>query len=195
MSIHARGVGTSDLFVPGGASADSAAAGSRTSRGGAGMIAVRPRQSVAGQAWLVLFGVILPATTLVIELMTRMCTTSLFDPIPSLLHVVLVATVPVANLLAWLVSRRPTPRHLPLAGAINGIAIGVSLCYALLFAPLIPVAFAALIFMGLGLLPMAPAFALMAAISCRRRLVRATPDGQARQVPGLWPGMIAGVLG
>jgi len=47
-----------------------------------------------------LFGVVLPAFTLGFELTLRWCSTELFDPVPTLVHRVLVGVVPVANLLA-----------------------------------------------------------------------------------------------
>ncbi|MBM3834001.1 MAG: hypothetical protein FJ403_12175 [Verrucomicrobia bacterium] len=82
---------------------------------------------------LLLFGVILPVLTVSFELFTRLCSSLLFDPIPSPLHLVLAVLAPLANFLAWQSARSPgnkAPRWLWLA---NGAACGVTLFYTVLF--------------------------------------------------------------
>ncbi|HXT21127.1 MAG TPA: hypothetical protein VN923_10275, partial [Thermoanaerobaculia bacterium] len=55
-----------------------------------GDAAPRPlRLALAIVLWI--FGVALPATALIVELTTRMCAEELFDPLPTPLHVLLVA--------------------------------------------------------------------------------------------------------
>ena len=51
--------------------------------------------------WSLVFGVVLPVITLAFEYFTGMCAALLFDPLPSVWHVLLVATVPLANFLVW----------------------------------------------------------------------------------------------
>ena len=53
---------------------------------------------------------------------------------------------------------------------MNGIALSVSFVYSLVFLPLIPLAVVAILAMGMGLLPLAPVFALLAGWSIRCRL-------------------------
>ena len=55
---------------------------------------------LAGTITLSFFGVFLPALTLVIELITRICSGIPFDPVPTVFHIVLIALVPLVNVLA-----------------------------------------------------------------------------------------------
>lgn len=137
--------------------------------------------------FLLLFGVLLPVVTLAIELLTHQCAGIFFDPIPTWWHVLLVALVPAANLGAWLAVRRGTSARPRALGHLNAFAIGVALAYALVYAPLVPLAVMALAFMGWGLLPLAPLLALIAAIVARRKL-RRLPD---HALPPVWVGITA----
>src|SRR5215510_11960112 len=51
--------------------------------------------------WLLLFGVFFPAAVIAIELATKLCAQSLFDPMPTYGHVAAVAFVPACNFLIW----------------------------------------------------------------------------------------------
>src|SRR5262245_19714053 len=99
--------------------------------------------------WLLIFGVIYSAAVTEFELVTRMCAEALFDPMPTPLHVVLVAAAPLVNLALWLVLRRDKApsRWWALAG---GAASAIALCYALVFLPLYPLAVVAVVIYGLG---------------------------------------------
>jgi hypothetical protein len=118
-----------------------------------------PRQT---PGWLfLLFGVIWPAATLVIEAATSMCAFHLFDPLPSVWHALLVASVPVINLMVWLRLTGRTATSLRLLRLLNGFAMGVAFYYTLVFLPFLPIGLimaAALV----GLLPLAPVLALIA---------------------------------
>lgn len=59
-----------------------------------------------GTALIVLFGILLPAVTLAIELSSGMCAEVFFDPVATPLHVALVALVPVDNLAVLLDTRK-----------------------------------------------------------------------------------------
>ncbi len=134
-------------------------------------------------ALLWLFGVALPLGVLAFELLAGFCAEALFDPIPTWLHALLIALVPIANAWALLATRpqRESERAFRIAGRLNGIALGISAYYALQFAIITPFAFIALIF-GAGLLPLAPLLAFLSASALRGRLVHA---GIRR--PFLWP--------
>ena len=83
--------------------------------------------------------VVLPAVALGFELATRMCAKELFDPLPTPLHIALVAAVPLANLAALLALRRqPGRRAWRAVSFANGLTIGVAAYYALVFLPLVP---------------------------------------------------------
>lgn len=115
-----------------------------------------------GLAFLI-FGVALPFAVVALEFTTGMCAEEFFDPIPTPWHLALVTFVPLANLLIWWIVRKPAPSHLRSGGTANGIAIGVAFYYTLLFLPLLPFALPAVL-IGIGLLPMAPLFSLVAGI-------------------------------
>lgn len=122
--------------------------------------------------FIFLFGVVLPAVTLCIESSTHMCAQTFFDPIPTFWHVLLVAAVPLVNLLTIIHAGYPGRRWHASVEWLNAVAIGVSIIYTLIFVPLLPLAVIAVILFGMGLLPMAPLFSLIGAIVCRRYLRR-----------------------
>lgn len=143
---------------------------------------------------LLLFGVVAPAGVLLFEATTHFCGSEIFDPIPTLWHKLLVAMVPLANLLVLvaLLARRPrAPRALLF---LNGFAIAISLFYVLVFLPLMPFALVATLAMGVGLLPLSPLFAFVSTVSLRSRLKRSMGASRMRfPAHALW-GVGAGFL-
>jgi len=119
-----------------------------------------PKYRAPGLCVLAL-GAIYPAAVIAVELATRMCAESLFDPMPSPGHALVIGLVPASNLMLWL--RMRTNAAIVPAWLLfgNGVAIAVAGFYALLFLPLMPVAIPA-IAIGIGLLPLAP----LAAVAC-----------------------------
>ena len=115
-----------------------------------------------------------PTAVVLLELTTRMCADTFFDPLPSFLHVLLVCAVPVLNGVVL--------RHLGASQThtstpwLNAMAFGISTLYALIFLPLAPIGLFALAFFGLGLLPLTPFIALMAAWRIRVRVRRRFPS-------------------
>lgn len=138
-----------------------------------------------------LFGVLLPLGTLGFELVTGLCAGELFDPMPTLLHLVLVALVPACNFFVWSSFTRAHTRPRVLAFA-NGIAIAVAALYSILFLPLLPFAAVAIMYFGLGLLPWSPVFALVAALCLRAHLKREATE-ERRQI-ATWSGVLCGAL-
>ena len=118
-------------------------------------------------------GVALPLVTLALELKEGMCASGFFNPLATPWHVLAVGLVPVANFVVWTALRRGGPartEHVRTLRWINGMALGVASFYTVAFVPLMPVAALAVMFMGLGLLPMAPALSLLSGLSLRRKL-------------------------
>ncbi|MFC4313048.1 VIT domain-containing protein [Steroidobacter flavus] len=138
-----------------------------------------------------IFGVLLPLGTLGFELATSLCAEELFDPLPTLLHAVLVALVPACNLFVWMSFSR-THTHPRLLAFANGLAIAVAALYSVLFLPLLPVAAVAIVYFGLGLLPWSPVLALIAALCLRAHLKREATDEQRKFAT--WPGFLCGAL-
>ncbi len=128
----------------------------------------RPRSFTLG--FILFAGVILPIAALLAELIWRICSEHLFDPIPTWWHVLLVAFVPVTNLQTWLAFRKGSVIRPWWISFANGVAIFISLFYALIFASLIPIAIIGILFFLIGLLPLAPLFSLIAAIIMRVKM-------------------------
>jgi len=142
---------------------------------------------------LLVFGVILPVLTLIVELITHTCASLLFDPVPDLWHMLLVASVPIVNLLALLVLRERRVEWCKWLGPANAFALGVAGYYALLFAPFTPFAFIGVIYLGFGLLPLSPVFSFVTAWRLRFLLRQTDEKETGRRVPGLALGLIGAV--
>ncbi|HEU4509835.1 MAG TPA: VIT domain-containing protein, partial [Pyrinomonadaceae bacterium] len=129
-----------------------------------------PKRRVTGQQKFLLFaGVIMPAISITTEATTHMCAESLFDPIPTTWHLLMVIFVPLAQLHVWFTIRRGATERLTLAGWANALTIGISLFYSFLYLPLLPIAALMLLF-GIGLLPLAPLLSLVASLVMRHKL-------------------------
>ncbi|MBI5496203.1 MAG: PEP-CTERM sorting domain-containing protein [Deltaproteobacteria bacterium] len=107
-------------------------------------------------------GVLLPVGTWLTEMITHMCAQDLFDPLRTPAHVVLVALVPAGLGMVLVASRQRLPAG-PFLSFAAGLAAGTCAFYALLFLPIMPLAVVALVF-GLGILPLTPVLALVAAV-------------------------------
>jgi len=140
-------------------------------------------------ALILAFGVVLPAFTLLFEVVTGLCAAIAFDPIPTIWHILLVACVPVANASAFVALRRDDPRHVRALTWLNSVAVGTSSCYTLTFLPLFPFAFMALAGFGVGFLPLTPAISLAVALVLRRKLRRFAAGSLNDALPGLWQGL------
>jgi hypothetical protein len=94
-----------------------------------------------------LLGVFFPLTVLGIELSDEWCKEVLFDPLPSAVHVFLVALVPAANAAALF---RRGARFAWVQRALNAAALVVTSVYTLIFLPVTPIALIAVMFYGRG---------------------------------------------
>ncbi|MFH1116780.1 MAG: VIT domain-containing protein [Pseudomonadota bacterium] len=140
------------------------------------------------------FGTAVPLAVVFIEFTTRVCAMEFFDPIPTLLHTMAAIFVPFANLAVWYVVRNSVGSHVFMIGLANGAAIGISLYYTLVFLPLLPFALIAVVVFGIGILPMAPLFALVAALWGRRYLRRLHRGAAKPQVRLTLAGAAMGLL-
>jgi len=137
-----------------------------------------------------ILGFILPLMTLGFELVSGASAGVLFDPLPTWWHVLLVALVPAANLWIWRAARARDTRHATAIGWLSGAAIGISLFYTILYVPFTPWAVVAILFFGLGLIPLAPLFATATAFYLRAAYQKHVPGVR---LPGGWPGALAGI--
>lgn len=143
---------------------------------------------------LLIFGVILPAVTFGIEIVTGMCAGAFFDPLPTVWHSLLVALVPISNALVWRAAATGNTSGRRTLGWLNGTAIGIGAFYTLLFLPLLLPGVFALIVFGWGLLPWTPILSLVCAIMLRRHLKRQAPEPEPAPLPGLYRGIAAAWL-
>ncbi len=131
-----------------------------------------------------LFGVLLPTGTLLFEIITGASAGVLFDPIPTWFQILAVAMVPLANLWLWLVvyfgkGRWPVP-----LGWISGAAAGVAAFYSILYLPFTPFSATAVIYFGIGFIPLAPYFALFVTLLLQANARR---NFRGAQFGRFWP--------
>jgi hypothetical protein len=134
-------------------------------------------------------GVVFPLFVVLVELATGICADALFDPLPTWGHVGVVLAVPTINFILWKAARdrpEPAPGWMMVAAGAGAV---ISAAYVLLFLPILPISLIAIVFLGLGLLPQAPAMALLATIKLTGRLVF---DG--KEMRRWFGGMLAGLL-
>jgi hypothetical protein len=141
-----------------------------------------------------LFGVLLPLVTLGVEAFFHLSGSTYVDPIPSWWHVVAIAGVAVANFVvcAKLWKNEADAHWIPFA---IGATLGVSVFYALVFAPIAPIAVVLILGMGLGLLPLAPLLSFLCAVRMffvARRMRRELPT--PLPMNGFWQGVLCGLL-
>lgn len=131
--------------------------------------------------------ILIPAATFLIELVTGICAGAFFDPMPTVLHILLVASVPLINLALWSAILSKQLQHRNLLSWANGIAIGIAIFYSILFVPLMVPGMIGIIFFGFGLLPLAPVLSLLGAVMLRSKLRRMGGDAGLK-LPGFWRG-------
>ena len=143
-----------------------------------------------------IFGTVIPVTALGVEMFTGM-SAEVFDPIPTLGHVLAIAFVAISNgwMTVWLSRERLSDeRVLPYAIGGNAVAIGIAAYYALWYAPITPYAVIGIVAFGLGLLPLSPLMAMSTGLLLRWKLRKRTGAGAALR-PKLWMGALAGFVG
>ncbi len=101
------------------------------------------------------FGVLLPLAAIAFEAGTAICVDAGIDPMPSPAYLLLLLTVPMCNVLAWLGLRREAFEHRFAFAAMTGFSGAIALFYAILFLPLTPILLIGVIVLlpALGLAP------------------------------------------
>lgn len=136
-------------------------------------------------------GVFLPLAALLVELSSRWCAEELFDPIPTWWHVLLVAFVPVTNFQTWLAFQRGYTKRPGWLSFANAVSIFIALFYTVIFAPITPIAIIGILLI-IGLLPLAPLFAFIAAGLIRLKMVRLYPPTVTKWFQ--WKALVGGFL-
>ncbi|MFN0167126.1 MAG: VIT domain-containing protein [Bryobacteraceae bacterium] len=120
-------------------------------------------------------GVFLPLITVAVEAVSHMCAEVFFDPLPSLGHLILALAAPLGMAVCCWFLYRPEQMEPRSTAWICGFSFGVSVAYALLFAPITPLALL-FVWTGLGLLALSPLLSAIAAWLIRRRLAAGWPE-------------------
>lgn len=149
---------------------------------------------LASRGFILLAGVILPAFTLAFEAYTQASAQSFFDPIPGLLHGLLIALVPLANAWVLVELAQPCVRASAALAWLQSVAMGIAAFYALLYLPLTPFAPFMALYFGIGLLPLAPLLSLLAAWRGRVLLNRRLNDQGRARLPAAWRGWVLALL-
>jgi hypothetical protein len=125
---------------------------------------VPPTLTWFSTALIVVCGILLPAITLLVEALTHMCADGFFDPLPTVGHVFAIAAVPLASVVSLWVLKRRDGAHFEAVMFAQAFAAAISGVYAVIFAPMTPVAAFGVMFWGLGLLPLSPLLSLIAGV-------------------------------
>lgn len=143
--------------------------------------------------YVILFGVVLLAGSILVELVTHICASTFFNPLQTVWHVLLIGFVPLSNLLVWLAVKKGRTQHRTRLEWMNALAIGIAFFYTLLFLPLLPISVMAILVMGLGLCSLSPLFSLIAAIMLRCQLRNVITKEMPVKGYRLWTGIAAGI--
>ncbi|WAC20396.1 PEP-CTERM sorting domain-containing protein [Luteolibacter sp. SL250] len=133
----------------------------------------RPAEKPQGSFFVWAFGVVAPLLILLLEVFTALCGSVLFDPIPTVWHILLVASVPALN--AWLLKGAPKAKDVKWKGVAAGVAMMASGFYALLFIPVIHWSLLGLLWFGFGMIPLTPVLAGFASWRISRRVKDSSP--------------------
>lgn len=132
----------------------------------------RPPGRVASVLYAV-FGIFLPLATLLFEVRERLCAAEIFDPIPTWFHLGAILLVPLAVLAGLTRFHGPDPVAPPWQRWLVASATGVAAHYALILLPLSPIFVVGILYLGIGLLPLAPLIGWILLLFVGRRFRRA----------------------
>ncbi len=127
----------------------------------------------------------MPIAALVVEGSMHLCASFYTDPIPSLFCSICVALVPVSTFLSMRVlgMKAVSKADLMIAGAFNGFALAVSVVYAAVFLPIVPISFIAILFLGLGFLGFSPMASAWATFLARKRVSALLKEHNLKMIP------------
>lgn len=117
--------------------------------------------------FIVLFGFVLPLVALAVEMVSGMCAEVFFNPIPKAIHIASLLVIPFGHL--WILRHQKTylqksKKKLTILSLVQGISLGISLFYTLVFLPITPISFLAIVFLGLGFLSLSPLLSFIAGL-------------------------------
>jgi hypothetical protein len=150
--------------------------------------------------WALLFGVILPLVAVGVEVTTRICRETFFDPLPTWGHVVAYAWVGIGTLvglcsLGIACDRVFTTdvKSLKISSWCVGTACGIALVYTLIFLPIVPLSIIGIVVFGVGFCGLSPLIALLVTWNTHRKLKEASTTYELGPTPRLWKGVLVGM--
>lgn len=143
---------------------------------------------------LFLFGIILPVLALAMELAGHAFSDMFFDPVPTIVHVLLIAAVPVTNAFVLKVIQEQQTKHFDKLGFCYGFVLAVTGYYSLVFLPLVPIGLSTIPAFGLGLLVLSPILAFFVIFGCRRHLQVLVTEEGTKIIPNVWKGGVLALL-
>lgn len=136
--------------------------------------------------FIFVFGFLLPFIALIVELTTRLCAGNFFDPLPTNYHALLIGLVPLNAILFLYFYDRVSNKFI---NTLNGVILSIASFYAIIFIPILPLAIIAILFMGLGFLPLAPIMASITSILILRFLIKHQEQNIAYSIGGVILGL------
>ncbi|MFN8578902.1 MAG: VIT domain-containing protein [Candidatus Sericytochromatia bacterium] len=127
------------------------------------------KQSFIKKSFIFIFGFLLPSIALITELTSRMCAGAFFDPLPTNYHALLISLVPITSILYLYFLSEKNNKAINL---LNGITLSVSGFYSIIFLPIVPLGIIAILFMGIGFLPLAPLMSLIVSFIILKSLIK-----------------------
>ncbi|MCC6793733.1 MAG: hypothetical protein IT366_01340 [Candidatus Hydrogenedentes bacterium] len=157
---------------------------------------VRPIYSVSGRSFVILCGLVIPALSLMFELSMGAMAELYADPIPTAWHlaagVLLLASILATDVFLYMLTRKPAESSQVIARWHNAVffanayATTLSLIYAAVYIPILPIAVFALLAFGLGIMGFSPLFCLIAGLFQMRALYRLRAETSTHWAKAVW---------
>jgi hypothetical protein len=97
--------------------------------------------------WVIIsFGIFLPLFAIAVELTTRICSDSIYNPLPTIWHILLYAFISVGNAVILWGAKRSSPRGLSVLMIVNGFITGLSFWYFIQGLAIAPIGALAILF-------------------------------------------------
>lgn len=139
------------------------------------------------KVFIFIFGFLLPFLALTVELTTRMCAGNFFDPLPTNFHALMIALVPLNSILFLYLSKNIDNKIIQ---TINGIALSIAGFYTVIFVPILPLAIIAILFMGIGFLPLSPLMSVIVSIILLRYFIKYQKKNISYSIGGIFLGVL-----
>jgi hypothetical protein len=152
-------------------------------------VAAAPKVKPPG-GLVLFFGVLLPLGTIIFEFITGACAGVLFDPLPTVAHILLTLAVPASAWWVWMGLKERVMLRPIAMGRTLGLSVAVSAVYSILLLPFSPFALLGVIAYGLGMVPLSPYFALAAVLVLQSKLAERLHQ---RVSPRFWSGVLIGI--